>query len=366
MGVRVLVTASEQWAALAAVRGLAGGAFEPWVHAAEPGIYASRSRFAAGTVLGPDPVDDPEGFAASVAAAAAEIDARVVLPGTDAALLVLSERRAQLPDGVVLGAPDPEIVRRATAKDVLVELAHGAGLETPPTTIVRRGDPVDDLPLPAAVKPLRSQATARRAETREELERALAELPGDAHAVQPWLEGTLAAVCGLAWDGRLVCCIHQEARRIWPPEAGISAYALTVPPDRGLEEKVGRLLGELRWSGIFQLQLLRTGDGDFPIDLNPRIYGSLALALAAGLNLPALWVELLLGRTPRPGPYRVGVRYRAEENDLRALRSRGPLALVRGLLPRPRTTHAVLSARDPAPVLATLAKLAAQRRRSRP
>lgn len=360
---RVLVTAGEHWGVLAAVRALGAAGCDVTLVAPSSRVYAARSRHVDRVVLAPDPSDDPDAFTQAVAGAA---EGRVVLPGTEASLLALAERRGELPSSAVLGAPAVEIVRRATTKDALAELAAAAGLETPPTTIVHRGETPDDLPLPAAVKPVRSVATPRRVDTRPELERALAELPGDAHVVQPWLDGPLAAVAGLAWEGRIVCCVHQEALRIWPPDAGISAYAVTVPRDPRLEGKVGALLGELGWSGIFQLQFLRTPAGDFPIDLNPRIYGSLALAISAGLDLPTLWVELLRGRSPAvPSSYRVGVAYRSEENDLRALARRGPLPLLRGLLPRRRTTHAVFSLGDPAPLAATLAKLAPQRLRSR-
>ena len=55
------------------------------------------------------------------------------------------------------------------------------------------------------------------------------------------------------------------------------------------------------------------------IDLNPRPYGSLALAIGSGLKLPAVWADLLLGREPRLGAYRVGVRCRAEIREGRAL-----------------------------------------------
>jgi hypothetical protein len=90
------------------------------------------------------------------------------------------------------------------------------------------------------------------------------------------------------------------------------------------------------------------------IDLNPRIYGSTALAIKAGHNLPAIWTDLLLGRDPRPGPYRAGVRYRVEEDDIRAI-------LVtrdwRGLIPRRDTVHGVFDRADPLPSLESLRKL---------
>jgi len=133
-----------------------------------------------------------------------------------------------------------------------------------------------------------------------------------------------------------------------------------VPPDRERARGVARLLSLIGWSGIFGIQFLVSGGHAYAIDLNPRIYGSIGLAIAAGHNLPAIWADLLLGREPVVGAYRAGVRYRVEEDDLRALAvafrdGRRREALL-GLLPRRRTAHAVFAARDPAPVLASVAK----------
>jgi len=110
-----------------------------------------------------------------------------------------------------------------------------------------------------------------------------------------------------------------------------------------------------------------TPDGPHLIDLNPRVYGSLALATAAGVNLPSLWAALAAGRPVEPLPYRVGVRYRCEELDARALvqlaRDGRPLAALLGAIPRRNTTHAVVGLADPLPGLTSIGKLAARRRR---
>ncbi len=162
----------------------------------------------------------------------------------------------------------------------------------------------------------------------------------------------------MSWRGEVVCSTHQEARRIYPEPLGVSAYAESVPIDRELDRSVAHILRQLGWSGIFQVQLIRAGTASYAIDLNPRPYGSLALAIRAGHNLPAIWVDLVLGREPRIGTYRPGVRYRAEIREARALVS----AIARGdagralaiLRPRRRTAHSVVSLRDPAPLLVVL------------
>jgi predicted ATP-grasp superfamily ATP-dependent carboligase len=128
------------------------------------------------------------------------------------------------------------------------------------------------------------------------------------------------------------------------------------------------MLRLMDWEGIFQVDLLRSEGRNLVIDLNPRVYGSLALAQAAGHNHTAIWADLLLGRRPRIGAYRIGARYRSEELDPRALieaLTGGNLReAARGLLPHRRTAHAVFAAGDPWPVLTSLRRLT--RRTTRP
>jgi len=203
-------------------------------------------------------------------------------------------------------------------------------------------------------------------ELRAELERVA---PGQARLVQPFIAGSLYAVCGVAWKGQAVCTFHQRSPRVWPPLVGGSSYAVAVRRDVELDRAVRELMHALRWDGIFCVQFLRDEAGSRLIDVNPRVYGSLALAIAAGYNLPAIWADLLLGRQPVIGPLREAVRFRAEEDDLRAilweLRTRGRPRAMFGLVPRPGTIHPVWSWRDPRPVLTTLHKLPRRMRRSR-
>ena len=195
-------------------------------------------------------------------------------------------------------------------------------------------------------------------------------LPDGEGLLQPYISGKLHSVSGVCWEGDLVCAMHQVSIRLWPLRTGGSSYAETVPPNPELERGIGRLMRALGWSGLFQAQFVRTPGGEhYLIDLNPRTYGTLALAVAAGLNLPGIWLSLLLGRRPYVDGYRVGVRFRNEEKDLlaltRMLRNGERLGALRGFVPRRDTTHAIFSLRDPVPLLTSVEKLPGQVRRSR-
>ena len=158
-----------------------------------------------------------------------------------------------------------------------------------------------------------------------------------------------------------MCSVRQRAVRIFPLDCGVSAYAETLPPDPELAEGVARLMALLGWSGVFETQYLRSSGTPYLIDLNPRLYGSIGLAIHAGANLPAIWTDLLLGRTPSVNGYAVGVRFRAEHRDLLTLaqlaRRHRFREVASGLIPRPRTTHAIFSFRDPGPSLGLVAAL---------
>ena len=361
----MIATGGEWPAGLALLRGLRWGGYRPIAALVDDDALARRSRAPVAKLSVPDAEIDPEAHALALARLADETRAGAVLPGVEASMRAVSDHRDAFGGAVVLGVPEPETVRRALDKLELEGLADRAGLDLPPTRVITGPDEYAG-PFPAIVKPPtslvtdadgnRHQLRVARAEDPGALRAVLARMPGDTAVVQPYLPAPLRTVNGVAWRGEVVCAVHKRSDRTYPPDAGVFAYGRTVEPDPALERGCARLLAELEWSGLFNLQFLETASGEhLLIDLNPRAYHSLALAIGAGANLPAVWCDLLLGRPVRPVRPRIGVRFRAEEEDLRTLRAsarRGERAQVaRALLPRPRTVHALFHARDPAPVL---------------
>lgn len=370
----VLVVGNDQYGVLAAVRAVRAAGYAPWLAVHQRGTYAGRSRVLAGTVSVSDPELGGEEFVSELARAAIRLRVAAVLPSAETHLLALAGREAAF-GGIALGVPSREAVERATDKALLPTLASTAGLQTPRTSKIDRRDCAakDGLDFPLIVKPLRSRIcqpdgtvsahSVRYVSTRRQAEEALEALPGGQGLVQAYIPGQLVSVSGVCWRGEVICAMHQASLRVWPLNAGVSAYAETIVPNVKLDQGVGRLVRAIGWSGLFQVQFIRSTSGEFYLlDLNPRIYGSLALAVAAGLNLPAIWADLLVGRRPDVGGYRVGVRFRHEEKDVPALfqmllNSGSRPRATRALLPKPGTTHAIGSLRDPMPLLTSTVKV---------
>jgi len=316
---------------LATVRALAAAGHRSLVTVSGRFSLAASSRYCSERV--PAPRAEDSGYAESVRRAADSRGAAGIIAASDVSL-------------IALGAPVAELVNKTR----LARRANSAGLPTPPT---ERFESVDllrerahDLPYPIVVKPEAYAAPVRRISNPAELLGLILEGPV---AVQPYLTGPMQSVAGMIRGGRLTAIVHQRYLRTWPVDCGTSSLAITTTGDPRLEERLVPLLGD--YEGVFQAQFR---DGQL-LDVNPRVYGSLPLAVAAGVNLAALQAELLLGRPASSVVVRArpGVRYRWIEGDVRhvaALVLGGGRALaLASLLPRPGTVHSVWHWKDPLP-----------------
>ena len=337
--------------AIAAVRALGSAGYRPVVTVSGGPSAAGASRSCAGRLHTPPP-GCPE-YRESIRQFLDTVPGATVVAASDAVLVALDRPGAALVD-----------------KALLPKQAASAGLSVPATREFPLPDALleagQDLEYPVVVKAVVKSApteVARRVDGPAELLTVVQNLSGGPVVVQPFATGTMRAVCGVITDGRIVAAVHQRYVRIWPPECGTASAAVTTGPDLDLEERLPRLLDG--HEGVFQVQLV----GDEVIDVNPRVYGSLPLAVAAGANLAAIACHAERGRLG-PGVVRgrPGVRYRWLEGDVRRLVHdvrAGHLsrwAAGRALLPRPGTAHSIESLRDPGPGMVRLA-VAARRRR---
>ena len=303
------------------------------------------SRYARERALGPDSVADPAGFRATVVALAERHGPLVVYPGQDEALNALIAEPESLPASVRLPYPGPDPLAALRDKSRLAELAAAAGLSTPRTITTGAAAELAaaaDLPDGAVVKPVLPGGafpTVMVAESRDALRGLLTDAPADAQLMlQERVTGRLMAVAVVvARDGMLVSRFQQVALRTWPDDAGISRLAVSVEPDEDLAEACGALLAAADYWGIAQLQFVDAPDGPRLIDVNTRFYGSLALAIAAGVDLPMAWHAVASGLpTGAPERYRVGVTYRWFEADVMAAMHGAPRDLFTRA-PRPST-----------------------------
>jgi predicted ATP-grasp superfamily ATP-dependent carboligase len=173
--------------------------------------------------------------------------------------------------------------------------------------------------------------------------------------VQRRERGPIVSVAGVFAAGKLLAIAASRYLRTWPAAAGPVSFSRSIEPSQRLRDSVAGLLAALGWEGIFELETIERGEGDYAVlDFNPRIYGSLALAVKAGAPLPAVWCDWLLKGREASLTARPGVFYRWEDADLRnalaCLRAGHPGHAAAILRPRRGVAHAYFRWHDPLPL----------------
>ena len=366
---RVLVTNAEERSILAACRCLHAAGYEVGAVAFRPLAPTHASRGCDERLRMTDPLQDGERFVEDLRRQLTRRQYAVLLPGSDRALLAISRGRERLEGLARIGLPAPASVERSLDREVMAETAAAVGLSPPEsircTSLEEARTAARTLGFPVILKSVRivDQFGPAIHQTRPSLriatEDELAErVPGHdgAFLVQRAESGPTLSVGGVTAGGRLLGVAMARYRRTWPVEAGNVAFSETIAPPPQLEEMVQALVAGVGWEGIFELELIQAaGDRFVPIDFNPRPYGSMTLAVAAGAPLAAVWCDWLLGRDPQPVRARPGYRYRWEDADLRhllwQLRNGNFRAAAEVARPRRRVAHAYFRITDPLPLL---------------
>jgi carbamoyl-phosphate synthase large subunit len=372
----VLVTDVEERSSLAACRGLAQAGYRVTGVAGMRPAPGHWSRSCHRRVCLPDPRTDPDSFLAGLHGVLEQDEHAIVLPSTDVSTWLISEHREHLDGLARLAISGRAAVRRSLDKGWLIESAPAADLAPPTSTLCASPEEgiyaAARIGFPVVVKAARSFVSHGRGFKQKPVTIATSEATlrdalfdvGSSFIVQRYeTRGRVLACSGVMTPSGLLALAVVRWRRRWPPESGAASYCETIVPPAELVARIERLLTLLRFQGIFELELLELDGGRLAaIDLNPRLFGWMSLALGAGANLPALLCDWLRGQDPDPVQAVPGIRYRWEDGDLRhlawQLRRGHAVAAAAVLRPRKRVVHPHFELADPAPLAARLGYLA--------
>ncbi len=385
----LVVDSSQGRGSLAAVRALGRAGWSVGIGCPSRTGLPMVSRWVRHRHLIPPHASGAGAFLEAINDAIATHDYELVFGCSDGEILTLSRERGKI--AAKVPHPPHETMLRAIDKVDLGIAARAVGLAIPPEAASATEGREQWGDKPVVVKErLHGTQAAGGAFTHLspeafsdplDVDRRVEEIrtAGGIPVVQQLIEGQLMAFTSvLDEQGNMLARVQQAAERTYPRDAGLSVRARTVPVEEQLAAQVTLLLRELSWFGLSELQFIRPADGEpVLLDFNGRFYGSLALALAAGVNLPDTWARISTGRRPvQGGDARPGVRYQWLEGDLRAARerSRGALRDASGCLRYAMGASAsIWSPNDPLPGLLTagtivgqMTRLASRRARGAP
>jgi predicted ATP-grasp superfamily ATP-dependent carboligase len=332
---RILVTDAGLGSAVSTIRSLAARGHHVVAASPEPRAAGFFSRAAAETVRYPSPRLDPEGAVETLLAAAIDRRVELIVPVTDEVIIPLAAARNRFDGRCALALPPDEALAVARDKDATLALARRLGVPVPRGALVgaavdARGS-VDELGWPVVVKPRSSRVlnghgiealNVSYASSLARLEEQLAPLDGLCPVLlQEYCRGEAYGVELLLHEGRPLAAFQHRRLHEVPITGGASSYRESVALDPTLYYYSVSLLEALRWTGLAMVEFKVGEDGPRLMEINGRIWGSLPLAVRAGMDFPALLADLYLHGPPPPGEvpntsYELGVRARNLELEM--------------------------------------------------
>lgn len=328
---RVLVLDGEQRSALAVTRSLGAAGLRVDVGAAAEPCLASRSRHAAHTHTLPAPAQDAAGFAAAVEALCRQHDYALVIPVTDPSVTALLTHvdRGRVP----LPLPAARVHAQLVDKGQALELGRQCGLDAPPSWHAREREDLcalaEEAGYPLIVKPVRSATLVDNRLRSHKVRRVASPAALSDFAREEWPPGGVLLQRVLRGEGRgvFVLCRHGEVlaqfahRRLRekPPSGGVSVLCESAPVPAEVGAAVRKLVAAVGWHGVAMFEFKLDDEGRYCLmEVNGRFWGSLQLAIDAGVDFPRLLWAMSQGRTSAPHElgYRVGLRERWWLGDL--------------------------------------------------
>ena len=349
----ILVTDGEQRATLALVRSLGRVGHRVHVASASGRSLAGASRRAVADHIVPDALSAPARHVEALATLARRIAADVLIPVTEGALLAVLRERARF-EGLAIPFVGLEEFSAISDKARVLAEARSIGIAVPEAVTVETREQLTPelvrlLRYPVVLKPSRSvragegghsKHDVRHAADAAELERVASELGARAYPllVQRRIVGPGQGIFLLRWNGRTIARFAHRRLREKPPSGGVSVYSESVAADEALVERSEALLDRFGWRGVAMVEYKIDAASGTPylMEVNGRFWGSLQLAIDAGVDFPSLLVAAATGEDPRPvTSYRAGARNRWWWGDVdqlltRLRRSRRRLSLPPG------------------------------------
>jgi ATP-grasp in the biosynthetic pathway with Ter operon len=135
--------------------------------------------------------------------------------------------------------------------------------------------------------------------------------------LQEYVPGRAMAVSAVIDRGRVVARIARETLSFYPIQGGTSVWKRTVSPHDAGVDAATRLLLELGYQGLAEVEYQVGDSGPCLMEIGLRAHGWVTLAVSAGVDLPCIAADVLMGRTPTPGStYRVGAEMRWPKGDV--------------------------------------------------
>jgi len=296
---KVLILDGQQRNVLSCVRSLEKEGHVVDVGACKKDALCFSSRFTAGKWLYPDPAEQPDTFLEVLLKKVRATRYDLVLPFIDASTKIIVDAQDMIRQYVPLHVPQPESFHLAFDKAATFKLAKRMNIPMPatwfPESIEDAVEIAKNINYPFIIKPRKSSGSRglkivkNFAEFGKKYAKTDREYPRPIIQEFIPLKDAVGFVCLYGKDRTLKAFCQHRRLHEFPLTGGPSTLRETILDDR-LTDSGTRLLGELGWQGPAMVEFRVDARDNIPklMEINPRLWGSIALHIAAGINFPDL------------------------------------------------------------------------------
>lgn len=306
------------------------------VYAADfvPNSMSFASRYVRDSFVYPSPFRTQDAFLQVLKDEIRRRNVKVLIPVYEETFLI-AKHKADFEGLVAMAVPDYTQILIAHNKDRWEPVARSLGIPVPATfsrdELVGGGLPGKDIRFPVLIKPKQGGGSwgIQQADSASELQ-SLLDQPDwhgkawDRFFVQEKISGDSHCVAMLFNRGRLRASLGYRQLRDYPATGGQATLRISERCEAA-EGHLRTLLEHLSWHGPCQADFIIDRQTKVPylIDVNPRLWGSLAQAIGSGVDFPYLIYRMALdGDVEAVRDFRIGVVTRWLGGDLAALPSR--------------------------------------------
>jgi predicted ATP-grasp superfamily ATP-dependent carboligase len=334
---RILICDADSRPALAATRSLGSAGHTIFTVGDRQPSLSGKSKYSSGHVTCPSPVSQPDRFVAAVASVAASKNIEVLLPMTEITTLLLADARTSLPASCAFPFADTTSIKAASDKAAVMAMARDLDVPIPATVICADSSEVAaatrQLQYPVVIKPARSRVRTTEgwisnrvqyAIDRSDLMARVDRLPVAAFPIllQERICGSGIGFFACYDRGAPIAFFAHRRIREKPATGGVSVLCESIEVPDTARNHGCRLLDHLAWHGVAMIEFKEDSrDGALRLmEINARFWGSLQLAICAGVDFPRILLDVAIGAPRAPFPtYRSGVRSRWLLGDLDSL-----------------------------------------------
>ena len=308
----ILILDGEERSSLAAVRSLGKCGLRILVGSESKTSLAGVSKYCTKQVTYASPYHDRQRFIRDIQNIIKHEKIDVLLPMTDVSVYNTLEHEDELKRHVKIMSCSYEQYVQASNKINLVNLSKKLNIPVPGSIIVETHSDVvlrkNQLQYPLVLKPRASlvsegntiyKAGVRIVDTYDEIVKSIENNIVFKHPfmIQEKLNGEGLGVFALCNYGKPVVVFAHRRIREKPPWGGVSVLCESTAPDPQAEYYALSLLKKLNWHGIAMVEFKRDNKTGIPMlmETNARFWGTLQLAIDAGVDFPKLLYQQCIG-----------------------------------------------------------------------